>query len=246
MISCIIIEDEPQAVKTLRLMMGEYYPDIKILADFDRVSKAAEFIQEHNPSFVFLDVQLNGETGIDLVNYVSRDDVGYEIIFTTAYSGYALDAFTLSAIDYLMKPINPERLKEAVSRVLKRTQTQREQLQVLQQVATSQTIDKIVLKTHQGTHIVLLKELLYLKADNVYTEFHLMDGSCIVASKPLKEYDMLLTQEEFYKTHRSYFINVKQIKKYYKTEGAAELKNGIRIPVARDKKKDFEQFLGLS
>lgn len=226
-------------------MMADYFPHITVLADFDRVSKAVPYILDKKPDFIFLDVQLNGEIGIDLINYLNKDEIDFEIIFTTAYSGYALDAFTLSATDYILKPISAERLKEAVARVLKRTKTQVEQLQILQQVATTQTIDKIVLKTHAGSHIVAVKDIAYLKADNVYTEFHLNDGACIVVSKPLKEYELLLTQDTFFKTHRSFIININYVKKYYKTEGEVELKNNIKISVSRDKKKEFEAYTGL-
>lgn len=246
MINCVIIEDEPQAVKTLRLMMADYFPDITVIGAFDRVSTAVPFILEHKPDFIFLDVQLNGEIGLDLVNYLTKDEINFEIIFTTAYSGYALDAFTLSAIDYLLKPINAERLKQAVARVLKRARVRVEQLQILQQVATTQTIERIVLKTHQGSHIVELKDIQFLKADNVYTEFHLTNGSQVVVSKPLKEYDILLTQPQFFKTHRSYIVNTAQIKRYHKTEGEIELKSGVKISVSRDKKKDFETYMGIS
>ncbi|UPT67911.1 MAG: LytTR family DNA-binding domain-containing protein [Sphingobacteriales bacterium JAD_PAG50586_3] len=190
-------------------------------------------------------MQLNGEIGLDLVNYLTKDEINFEIIFTTAYSGYALDAFTLSATDYILKPINAERLKEAVARVLKRAKVRVEQLQILQQVATTQTIERIVLKTHQGSHIVAVKDIQFLKADNVYTEFHLGNGTQVIVSKPLKEYEILLTQAQFFKPHRSYIINTNYIKRYSKAEAEIELRSGVKVPVSRDKKKEFETLMGI-
>ncbi|MBS1645571.1 MAG: response regulator transcription factor [Bacteroidetes bacterium] len=241
MIKCIIIEDEPQAVKTLSLMMAEYYPDILVAANFDKVSTAAEFIKSELPDFVFLDVQLNGEIGLDLINHLSKEELNFEIIFTTAYSGYALEAFTLSAIDYILKPIDAVRMREAVARVLKKKSIGLEQLQILQQISTVNTIERIVLKNTEGKHFIYTKDIIYLKANNVYTEFYVRSRQKIVVSKPMKDYEILLQQNDFFKTHRSYIINIKNVKTYHPTTLEIELVNGSVISLSRDKKKDFEE-----
>ncbi len=241
MIKCIIIEDEPNARNILRFMMAEYFPNIEVVAEFDKVSLAAAYLKQEKIDFVFLDVQLNGEIGLDLVNYFQKDELNFEIIFTTAHSGYAMEAFTISAVDYILKPINTERLKEAVNRVLKRNITHIEQLKILQQVSTSQSIDRLVIKNLEGSHFIYTKDILYLKADNVYTEFYLLNGKKMVVSKPLKEYDILLTQNEFYKSHRSFIVNINHIKTYHKGEGIITMVNNNHINLARDKKKEFEE-----
>jgi len=160
MIKCIIIEDEPNARNILRFMMAEYFPNIEVVAEFDKVSLAAAYLKQEKIDFVFLDVQLNGEIGLDLVNYFQKDELNFEIIFTTAHSGYAMEAFTISAVDYILKPINTERLKEAVNRVLKRNITHIEQLKILQQVSTSQSIDRLVIKNLEGSHFIYTKDIL--------------------------------------------------------------------------------------
>lgn len=241
MIKCVIIEDEPQAVTLLKNILASKFQNIEVLADFDKISLAAQFIKQHKPNFVFLDVQLNGELGIDIANHLTKEELDFEIIFTTAYGGFALEAFALSAVDYVLKPINEERLIEAVNRVLKRHNVSMEQLKILQEVSTTDKIEKIVLSMSEKKIIVNVSDIVFLKADNVYTEFHLNNNIKHVVSKPLKEYELLLSQANFYKPHRSYIINKNAIKAYQKANSEIEMNNGYLVSLSRDKKKEFEE-----
>lgn len=241
MIKCVIIEDEPQAVTLLKNILASNFPNIEVLADFDKISVAAQYIKQRKPNFVFLDVQLNGELGIDIANHLTKEELDFEIIFTTAYGGFALEAFALSAVDYVLKPINEERLIEAVNRVLKKHQVSLEQLKILQEVSTSEKIEKIVLSMNEKKIIVNVSDIIVLKADNVYTEFYLNNGIKHVVSKPLKEYELLLSQVAFYKPHRSYIINKSSIKSYLKSTSEIEMQNGLKVSLSRDKKKEFEE-----
>lgn len=243
MIKCVIIEDEPQAVTLLKTILTSKFPNIQVLADFDKVSVASEFIKKYKPNFVFLDVQLNGELGIDIANYLTKEELDFEIIFTTAYGGFALEAFALSAVDYVLKPINEERLIEAINRVMKRHQVSIEQLTILQEVSTTDKIEKIVLSMNEKKVIVKTEDIVFLKADNVYTEFYLKSDEKQVVSKPLKEYELLLSQANFYKPHRSFIINTDCIKGYLKASGEIEMQNGLRVNLSRDKKKEFEDII---
>lgn len=240
MIKCIIIEDEPQARNILKLMLGEYFPDIQVLSEFDKVSEACKFITTNPVQFVFLDVQLNGELGLDIAKYIDMSKYNFDIIFSTAYSDYAIEAFALAAIDYLLKPINPDRFKEAVNRVLQKNTLSKEQLEVLQQISQSQQSDKIILKNNDGNHVVDVTQILYLKASNSYTEFYFNDGKRIVVSKSIKEYNALLNNPYFYKTHRSYIINTKFMSSYQKSDLIITLNNSVKISLSREKKKEFE------
>ncbi len=240
MIKCVIIEDEPQSVTLLKNILNSKFPNIEIVADFDKISVAAQFIKQQKPNFVFLDVQLNGELGIDIANHLTKEELDFEIIFTTAYGGFALEAFALSAVDYVLKPINEERLIEAINRVLKKQQVSLEQLKILQEVSTTDKIEKIVLSMNEKKIIVNVADIVFLKADNVYTEFYLNNGIKHVVSKPLKEYELLLSQEKFYKPHRSFIINTTAVKSYQKAVGEIEMSNGQRVNLSRDKKKEFE------
>jgi two-component system LytT family response regulator len=240
MIKCVIIEDEPQAVTLLKNILASNFPNIEVLADFDKISLAANYIKQCKPNFVFLDVQLNGELGIDIANHLTKEELDFEIIFTTAYGGFALEAFALSAVDYVLKPINEERLIEAVNRVLKKHQVSLEQLKILQEVSTTDKIEKIVLSMNEKKIIVNVNDIIFLKADNVYTEFYLNNDLKHVVSKPLKEYELLLSQTTFYKPHRSYIINTSAVKAYQKAAGEIEMNNNFKVNLSRDKKKEFE------
>ena len=242
MIKCIIIEDEPQAVTLLKTIVKSKFSNIEVLADFDKVSLAAEFIKKNKVDFVFLDVQLNGELGLDIINYLSKDELNFEIIFTTAYGSFAVEAFSLCAIDFVLKPINESRLSEAINRVLKKHTVSLEQLKILQEVSTSEKIEKIILSMSEKKFIVNVSDILLLKADNVYTEFYLKDNVKHVVSKPLKEYELLLSQSNFYKPHRSFIINKVAIKAYQKSTLEIEMKNGFKVALTRDKKKEVEDF----
>lgn len=245
MTNCIIIEDEPQAVVVLESILKKHFPSINILATFDKISTSANYLKKNKIDFIFLDVQLNGELGIDIANYLTKEEFNFEIIFTTAYSGFALEAFAMSAIDYVLKPIKEERLIEAINRVLKRKTTELEQLKVLQEVATSNVIDKIVLSMTEKKIVLKTDEIIFLKADNVYTEFMILQKTRHVVSKPLKEYEILLSQANYYKPHRSFIINTKYIKSYDKGSSEIEMISGDKISLARDKKKEFEALLNF-
>ncbi len=118
-------------------------------------------------------MQLNGELGLDIINYLNKDELNFEIIFTTAYGSFAVEAFSLCAIDFVLKPINETRLAEAINRVLNKHQVSLEQLKILQAVSTTDSIEKIVLSMNEKKIIINVTDILFLKADNVYTEFYL-------------------------------------------------------------------------
>lgn len=237
----LIIEDEVNAVLVVKSYVERFFPEMTCLGDFDKISTACEFLKENKVDFIFLDVQLNGEIGIDIVKYLPREKLTFEIIFTTAYSGFALEAFALCAIDYLLKPLKEDRFVEAIERVIKKNKVSSEQLELLQYLSKAETIDKIILKNSEGQYPIQLNEIVYLKADNVYTEFYLLTKKRIVVSRPLKEYELLLTNTQFFKPHRSYIINTAQIAKILVNE--IQMKDQTMIPLARDKKRELELFL---
>ncbi len=237
----LIIEDEVNAVLVVKSYVERFFPEMTCLGDFDKISTACEFLKENKVDFIFLDVQLNGEIGIDIVKYLPKEKLTFEIIFTTAYSGFALEAFALCAIDYLLKPLKEDRFVEAIERVIKKNKVSSEQLELLQYLSKAETIDKIILKNSEGQYPIQLNEIVYLKADNVYTEFYLLTKKRIVVSRPLKEYELLLTNTQFFKPHRSYIINTAQIAKILVNE--IQMKDQTMIPLARDKKRELELFL---
>lgn len=238
----IIIEDETLAVQVILSYVNKHFPTFECLATFDKISEASHFLKVQSVDFIFLDVQLNGEFGIDIKNHLTKEELNFEIIFTTAYSGFALEAFSMCAIDYLLKPLVEDRFVEAISRVQKKGMVTAEQLDLLEEMSKFEKIEKIILRNHDGQYPILLEDILYLKADNVYTEFYLKNRKRIVVSKPLKEYDSLLRQKHFFKAHRSYIMNTLHIDKISQSE--ALMYDKSVIPISRDRKKELEEYLG--
>lgn len=244
-LKCIIIEDEPQAQNTLKLMLKEYCPHVQVLGCFERVKDAYSSISLLQPDFIFLDIQLKGEIGLNILDYFKDEPIDFEIIMTTAYKEYALDAFEISALDYIVKPILPMRLKEAVARVQRKSEVTRQQLEIMKDVMHKKASSKLVLPYNQMKMVVNTPDIIYLKADNVYTEFYLNNGQQILVSKSIKEYENILTEMDFYRTHRSYLINMNQIKSYSRSTGVLMMNNGHEVKVSREKKTDFESRMNL-
>lgn len=242
MIKCVIVEDEPQAIDLLKNIINQRFNSIEVVACFDKISLACNYIKKNKVDFIFLDVQLNGELGIDIANYLKPNELNFDIIFTTAYAGFAIEAFGLSAIDYILKPINEDRLVIGIERVLKKQNTSIEQLQILQSISKRNNIEKIILSTLEKKTSINTNDIILLKADNVYTEFYLKNNQKVIVSKPLKEYELLLTQINFYKPHRSFIINKTAIKSYNKANNQIEMTNNELVSLARDKKKEFEEW----
>ncbi|MEO7046541.1 MAG: LytTR family DNA-binding domain-containing protein, partial [Ferruginibacter sp.] len=234
----------------LRAMLQQYFPEIIVLGEASSVEQGLEGINEHKPNIVFLDIQLKEETGFDLLNRLPKIDFG--LIFVTAYNQYALKAFRFNAIDYLLKPIIPQELIEAVNKVKQRigsTKTDSKKLvdQLYKDIQDPKKVhDKIAISTSDGFNIVSINEIIYCHAISNYTRFYLTDGKSILSSYTLKQYDELLTTQSFFRAHRSYLINMSHVKMYKKGEGGEiVMSNGDEIELSRTHKTEFLQLLNI-
>lgn len=244
-IETVIIDDKKGAKDTLKLLLKVHCPEISIMAEASNVEEGLEVIAEYSPQLVFLDIEMPDGTGFDLLERV--DSVDFKVIFTTGHEQYAIKAFKFSAIDYLLKPIDVDDLKEATAKAQEEIQNETLQLKVgtllsnLQEV--SDALKKIVLKDSDAVHIVQINEILYLEANSNYTKFYLTDNREILTSNTLKEYDAILSKAGFYRVHKSYLINLSMVTKFDKREGGTVVLQGnIQLPIASRKK---EEFLGL-
>jgi two-component system LytT family response regulator len=241
----IIIDDEPKARRILQALILENYPLIEIVAIETDVPSGVKAIVAHKPDLVFLDVEMPGQNGFQLLDFFEKID--FEIIFTTAHSEYAFRAFEVSAIGYLLKPIQIEKLVEAVERAIKfRGQNQIQQrLQTLQSNFQSTEIKKIALPVSDGLVFVNVNDIIYLKADGAYTQIFIVEGKHLLISKNLKEFENSLSHHpHFFRSHRSYMLNINYIQKYNKTEGGyIELINGHQADLSREKKDEFEKIM---
>jgi len=250
MLKAFIIDDEFQSRGILNNMLQQYFPEIIVAGEASTVSEGLKGIEKHKPSIVFLDIQMKGETGFDLLN--SLPEINFSLIFTTAFDKYAIKAFRFNAIDYLLKPIVLDELIEAINKVKQRSvsalSVSRGQVnQLYQDIRYPQKIhDKIAIPTIEGFTIIPVNEIIYCHANSNYTEFYLVDKRCILSSYTLKQYDEMLTAQSFFRAHRSYLINLAHVKLYRRGEGGEiVMSNGHEIELSRTHKDEFMHILNL-
>jgi two-component system LytT family response regulator len=240
MIRGIIVEDEKHSRETLRGMLIRYCKNVEIIAEADSYRQGLQVIREHQPEVVFLDIQMPDGSGFRMLEEL--DEVNFEIIFTTAFDQFAIKAIKYSALDYLLKPIDPEDLVKAVKKVESKISRQQvnKNIQVLLDNIKSREADphKIILSTSEKIHIIETDQILRCESDNYYTNFFLMDGKKILVSKTLKENEELLSDHNFIRPHKSHLVNVKYIKGFLRIDGGyIEMTDGSRIPVSRRKRE---------
>lgn len=246
MINAIIVDDELKSRESLKILLEEFCDNVAVKALCQDVAEAVQAIQQYKPDVVFLDIQLQRETGFDLLTQLG--DFDFEVIFTTAYAEYAIKAFKFAAIDYLLKPIDIEELKRALSKVEKRMNDSISlRLQQLMQNLknTSSENYKLALPTTDGLVFVKMQDILYCEASSNYTEITVMDGKKYIVSRTLKEYEDMLGEHNFYRIHNSYLINLNAIKKYVRGEGGyVIMANDKSLDVSKRKKEGFLARIG--
>lgn len=241
-----IVDDEYQSRNLLGKLLLENFPDIVITGQAPNVHEAIEGINQFQPGLVFLDIEMNGETGFDLLRKITNRN--FEVIFVTAHNSYALKAFRFNAIDYLLKPIVLEELKEAVNRAMiqvsgKRITSDAQIENLVQSIRDPKKVnDKIAVPTSDGFVLVSVGEIVYCKANGNYTEFHLADKRQLLSSYTLKQYHELLEEQNFFRAHRTYLINLSYVKMYRRGEGGTiVMSDGSEIELSRQNKDAFMQ-----
>jgi two-component system LytT family response regulator len=246
MIKAIIIEDEKMSRETLRMLLEKYCPTVEVVAEADGYRKGMEEIRKHNPDVIFLDIQMPDGSGFKLLEELEKID--FETIFTTAFDQFAIKAIKFSALDYLLKPIIPQDLAEAVSRVEKKKaeNIRKRNQDAMQgnQPVTDERSHKIVLSTSEMIHVINVDDIVRCESDNYYTYFYFSDGRKLLVSKTLKENEELLSQYNFIRPHKSHLINIKYIKSYIRQDGGFVLMtDGTKIPVSRRKKDKIMEII---
>lgn len=238
----IIIDDEEKARNLLRVLVQENCKKITEIVEADHLLKGIELIKAHRPQIVFLDIEMPGNSGLEILDYIDKEDYHFEIIFTTAYSEYAIQAIQLSAIDYLLKPIKGAKVKEAVDKALSVLGKSKinQRLEELRSVLASSEFKKIGLPVNDGIEFVAFNDIIMLEADGMYTKIDTVNREILI-SKPLKHFNELLQNvKSFYRPHRSYLVNLLHIKKYVRSDGGYILMdNDKSVSLSKDRTEEF-------
>lgn len=241
----LLVDDEPKARSMLRNIIQDYCPVVQFIEEANSVNEAVKIINKQKPDIVFLDIEMPNENGFALFDYF--DVPPFETIFCTAYSEYALQAFEVSAIDYILKPISISKVQAAIEKAIKTRGQNKiiEQVSALKENLSVHQLQKIGLPLADGLQFIKVDDLLYFEADGSYTNV-ITNKERYLVSKKIKEFDELLQNDNrFYRVHRSFLINIQKIIKYNKRDGATLIfENNKVIPVAREKKNDFDEFIG--
>lgn len=242
MITAIIIDDEAKARESLYKTVLTYCPEVKIVAMGNNVADAVRLINLYTPEIVFLDIEMPNGNGFTLFDKIRQPQ--FTTVFTTAYEEYAIKAFRVSALDYLVKPIDYRLLQDAISkyRSKKKIELKEERLDLLIENMANRPSEfsKIALADTEGFTMVRTSDIIYCQADGSYTIVYLLNGNKIIASKLLKLIEELLPDETFYRIHKSYIVNLNLIKKYIKMDGnQVVLANDVRLDVSERNKKEF-------
>lgn len=238
----VIIEDEKRAQILLKSILEQNFPNIQIMDICDDLPTGVKSILKHKPDFVFLDIEMPHFSGLEILDFFEPSQVQFSIIFTTAYHHYAIEALKISAVDYLLKPINKDDVILAINRYEKTSKNHKtNSFSSLKSVLTEQKIDKIAVPEGSQLHFISPETIIYIKADNSYSELYLTDKSKMTVSRSIKNFeDGLKHSNQFFRIHKSYLINVMFIKKFDKSNGGwVCLTNGIELPVSTEKTNDF-------
>jgi len=239
----ILVDDEPDGIRTLKKMLEVHCPNVDVEASCFNASMAKQLIDQLHPDVVFLDIQMPGKSGLELLTELPAKH--FEVIFVTAHNEYMLQALQYSAADYLLKPVDEDRLIEAVKRVEEKLQAGKKEeptdtlLHNLRYAGNPSEM-RLCLPTLKGFIVLRLEEIVYCEAERSYTIFHITGGKTVTISRPLFDYDNLLKDTSFLRIHKSFLINLYHVREYQRGEGGVVImSDNAEIEVSRRKKDQF-------
>ena len=237
----ILVDDEEGARDVLQNLLLRFCPNVELIAKCENVLQTVEIIKKEQPDLVFLDIEMPNYAGYEIVDFF--DEVNFEIIFVTAYDQYAIRAFEIAAIDYLLKPVDIERLQNAISKVEKQKNLlqQTERLSILKESMENKQLNNIVVSDKGQQHVIPLEKLIAIEAQESYCILHTADKQ-FIASKNLKHFETVLESiPRFFRVHKSWLINKDHLKNYSKSELTIQLSNGLTTKLSKYKKVEFEE-----
>ncbi|MCD4773247.1 MAG: LytTR family DNA-binding domain-containing protein, partial [Bacteroidales bacterium] len=241
MLRTIIIDDELHIQETLDNMLKTYCPNVKVIAKANSVKNGVEAIKQYHPDLILLDIKMDDGTGFDLL--AKLEPINFKVVFITAYDKYAIKAFKFNALDFLLKPVDPDELTAAVNKAEKVIQKEfNTQLSNMEDNLRTddKSQKKIILKTFDNIYLVKVRDIIYCESDGGYTAIYRQNEKRILVSNTLKDYDEMLSDFGFYRVHKSYLININYIERFEKAEGGyVILTDENKIPVASRKRDEL-------
>jgi two-component system, LytTR family, response regulator len=239
----IIIDDEPDAIEALHLTLMETCPEVAVAGKYTDSRKGLEAIRRLKPDLVFLDIEMPVMNGFQLLEELG--DISFALIFSTAYDRFAVKAFRFSALDYLLKPVNPDELRKAVDKVAEKHRVEKAQIELLRQQLyhpSARSFDKIALPYAHGYTFVELNDVMYCESDSSYTKFFLNTGEMYLITKTLGDVEDMLSGSDFFRIHKQFLVNMRHIRNYIRGDGGyVVMPNKTNIPVSRIKKDEFTE-----
>ena len=246
-LKAILVDDELSSLQNLRQKLEEYCPSIKVAASIQKPEEAIFLINHHKPDVLFLDIEMPRISGFRLLEELGDYDA--DIIFTTAYNHFAIEAMRLSAFDYLVKPVAITDLQNTVNRLLQqRSKQTKERLNVLKQSISENKSqeNKIAVPTNEGLEFVVIKNIIRIESSSNYSRLFLVNGQSLFVTRLLKDFEELLLPYRFFRIHNSHMINLNYIRKYIRGEGGqVVMDNGDVVDVSRRKKEEFLSLLNV-
>lgn len=248
MIQAIIIDDESKCISLLQKMLADAFPEINIVATCTQPEEGIKAIRIHEPDIVFLDIEMPNKNGFEVLE--ATRDIPFNVVFTTAYQQYAIKAIKFSALDYLLKPVDADELKDAMFRFKQKQKNEQrdKQLNLLfdNLKNNGNAYSRLSLSTSEGVLFINTTDILYCEASGGYTFFYMKNGDKLITSRTMKDYEDMLPQNHFFRIHHSFLINLAEIKRYVKGDGGtAIMSNNVELPVSKRKKEDFVRQLKL-
>ncbi len=242
-IRALIVDDEESARSILANLLARFCPSVKVLGSYSNVEAAVHGIHALKPQLVFLDIEMPNYSGFEIVNFFEKID--FEMVFITAYDKYAIRAFEVSAVDYLLKPIDIERLVEAVDRVQRRVgQGSSFNQQLLAETLKNKELNRISVSDKGYQTIVELSDIVAIEAAESYSVIHTVSNKELLVSKNLKHFETLFAETpQLFRSHKSWIVNLPLIERYNRSTGDIEMRNGLVAKLSKYRKEEFEALL---
>lgn len=250
MITALLIDDDDNLRAGMKSLLSRYAPEIAIIGEADSVKTGTELLLKTDPQVVFLDIHLGDGSGFDLLEEVNkRGKLNSQIVFITAHEQYAIKAFRFSALDFLLKPVDPDELEKVISKiknVLVKSESVAHIDLLLENIRKKvDNFKRIALSTSDGIHLFEISDIIRCESEDNYTKFYIKNNKPVLISKTLKEYEDLLTEHGFERIHQSHLINLAYLKSYIKKDGGyVVMADNSNLPISQRKKERLQELIG--